>query len=253
MLNRRIFMKTKQTKKTGFTLIEMLVVIAIIALLAAILVPAVTRALERANRTRLIANGTGIYKSVFAQIADVQDQLYGSGGVPLPSSTGSGPDEFNYSTSNDYFVYLVANDILPVNWSYFAASGIPGAAGKYDENDPGTATDFEINNNAWIVTEDLKVDDSGTPFLITRNLTGAEDLTTAPSISALDDSGSTSKIPDSELVGPPYEERALVVIRMGGSGEAMLARNITWKNINPSEEDNPVLVPGNASSYDPND
>lgn len=242
-------MKTQKIQKTGFTLIEMLVVIAIIALLAAILVPAVTRALESANRTRLIANGTGIYKSVFAQIADVQDSLYGSGGVPFPSSTGTTPDEFKFTNSNDYFVYLVANDILPVNWAYFTATGIPGAKGKY--TDAASATDFKMENNTWLVIEDLKVDDSGTPFLITRNLGGNADLTTAGSITKLDPNGTTTKIPDASLVGAPYEDRALVIVRMGGAGEAMLGKNITWNNINPSEDDNSMLLPGNAVSYAP--
>lgn len=246
---RRQFMKTQKIQKTGFTLIEMLVVIAIIALLAAILVPAVTRALESANRTRLIANGTGIYKSIFAQIADVQDSLYGSGGVPLPSSTGTTPDEFKFNNSNDYFVYLVANDILPVNWSYFSATGIPAAKGKY--TDGASATKFKIDNNTWLVVEDLKVDDSGTPFLITRNLGGNSDLTTAGSITQLDSSGATTKIPDANLAGAPYEDRALVIVRMGGAGESMLGKNITWNNINPSEDDNSILLPGNAVSYEP--
>lgn len=240
-------MKMTQTKKTGFTLIEMLVVIAIIALLAAILVPAVTRALESANRTRLIANGTGIYKSVFAQIADVQDLLYGSGGVPLPNSTGGSPDEYEFASSNDYFVYLVANDVLPVNWSYFGASGVPSASGQYDDATGGT--EFEMDNNTWLVVEDLSVDDSGSPFLITRNLGGGVNLTTTGTITALDPSGAETKIPDANLLGPPYEEKALVVIRMGGSGEAMIGRNITWKNINPGEEENDILRPANALSY----
>jgi|GEM_PF-929613 len=240
-------MKMTQTKKTGFTLIEMLVVIAIIALLAAILVPAVTRALESANRTRLIANGTGIYKSVFGQIADVQEQLYGSGGVPLPSSTGTTPDEYGFVSSNDYFVYLVANDILPVNWSYFGASGVPSAPGQYDDTTGGT--EFEIDNNTWLVVEDLAVDDSGSPFLITRNLGGGASLTDAGTITVLDDSGTETKIPDADLLGPPYKDKALVVIRMGGSGEAMIGRNITWKNINPGEDTNPILRPGNSVTY----
>lgn len=238
-------MRTKQTQSSGFTLIEMLVVIAIIALLAAILVPAVTRALESANRTRLISNGTGVYKSVFAQVADVQDQLYGGGGVALPSTNTN--SEFYFTNSNDYFVYLVANNVINVNWSYFTASNIPGAAGQYDPGGNTTGSEFAMRNNAWIVTADLSLDDSGTPFMITRNLGGSTELDTTGTIRQLENSTATTKI--QEVEGPPYDDRALVVIRIGGSGEAMLDRNISWRNLNPSRKTNDLLYPGDAANY----
>jgi len=243
-------MRTHKTQTKGFTLIEMLVVIAIIALLAAILVPAVTNALESANRARLIANGTSVYKSVFAQIADVQAELYGGSSVPLPETDTN--SDMNFSNSNNYFLYLVADDILSVNWSFFAASNVPSAPGKFEEGNANSYTVFGQRNNAWIVSEDLTVDDSGTPFMITRNLGGDSN---ANNTTNLTQNGTFIQLDPNlggnlrdNVGGPPYDDRALVVIRIGGSGEAMRDRNITWQNLNPGRANNPLLQPGDADA-----
>lgn len=48
-------MKIEKKKNRGFTLIEMLAVMAIMSLIATIAVPKVTRYIDRANKTRVIA------------------------------------------------------------------------------------------------------------------------------------------------------------------------------------------------------
>lgn len=137
----------------GFTLIELLVVIAIIAMLASILIPAVTKALTNAAMTQTTSNGRAIYLSAFSDQLDNMVTA-GAGASTWPAST-------NYTTSSEYFQYLVENEIMTVAPSFFTAKGLE-AAEKMDEL--GEA------NNAWNLVTDISdsVKD-GVPFLFTVN------------------------------------------------------------------------------------
>lgn len=64
----------KKLNKKGFTLIELIVVIAILAILAAILIPAVTGYIQKAEQARDSANCRALYSQVSLQVMlDAED------------------------------------------------------------------------------------------------------------------------------------------------------------------------------------
>ncbi|MEX2606089.1 MAG: type II secretion system protein [Kiritimatiellia bacterium] len=62
--------KFKSSSKKAFTLIELLVVIAIIALLVGLIVPAASRAMERARRTKCMSNLRSLVTGLMAYATD---------------------------------------------------------------------------------------------------------------------------------------------------------------------------------------
>src|SRR5437764_14701814 len=93
----------KPKPQRDFTLVELPLVSAIIAILAALLLPALTRAKEKANRTACINNMRNLALALAMYTHDNNDALpwcqwynnYGPSWIYLPKA-GSAPDPYSF-------------------------------------------------------------------------------------------------------------------------------------------------------------
>ena len=222
--------------RRGFTLIELLVVIAIISILAAILVPAVSDALLRGRLTQVMSNGKNLYTALFAKEMEeavfMRTAPYPTEGSPTAVTNMIFPD------SVEFFRWVVTGGVMNVEFSFFAAPGVPSCAGT-------NAASFTAANNAWCITSGVgEGTPAGTPLFFTRNLqidTLDEVPTTLTDLSTV--------LPTKNDLGfenHPFIDKAMVITFKGGSTMAPRAKDIP-STFNRLNQDNDVIRPG--SSY----
>lgn len=195
----------KQTKLSAFTLIELLIVIAIIGILAGLMFPAIQKAMNKAQGTKIGNNGANIVKAIIQQNIDREAM---SKGNIWPSSTRTG-------NSNDYFATLMKNGWLEgISYNSFAGGGV--AAAKDD-------TELASKGNIWSCVAGIGTMDDATPFMWTRNLKNivAADFAKAD---ASDETVKDNWLDDSVQ---PFGAKQVVLVRKGGQMQTLEAKSLT--------------------------
>lgn len=235
-------------KRRGFTLVELLVVIAIIGMLVSIVMPAISTALFRGKLTQAAANGRNMIQTI---IGRETENIYttSQNAWPKTDETADSNDELNadyFDNSTQYFNWLVTNDVMNVNYNYFAGNGVPSAPDQQE------FIDGQGEYCAWCVVGDVTDSTSETtPVLFTRNLRGAEDSVSYTELT-MQDFPSDQETFEDMFAKNPFGKKGFVFVMKSGSAIAPFKEDMLVKNftnlfkvyIDDDDDPLPVLRPG---------
>ena len=138
-----------KNKKKGFTLVELIVVLAILAILAAMLVPALTGYIDKANAQKVVATTRQV---VMAAQSEVTEEYANSSNAKLTAATISN------STSDDSGKKLYT-DICTLAEVSVDKNGIKAIEISYNEK--GVVTTVKVTQNGKTCTYSSAAADGG--------------------------------------------------------------------------------------------
>ena len=131
----------KMKNKKGFTLVELIVVLVILAILAALLVPALTGYIDKANNQKVVATTRSIVVAAQTEVSEKYGVVTSNNGKLKGGSLG----ELTVTAKND-------DGIVPSDTTPAYKNGITSAIVSYDET--GHVTKVVVQQSGRTCTYD---------------------------------------------------------------------------------------------------